>query len=178
MFGPTMKLNMFKRLSVILLVTSCFSAAFGQTSVTKTSTISIGVAEALTLYVNRNLSFGTVVAGTGTKTVVANSAGAAKLTVSGHKNRNVYVTLTPPAFLSDGTDRITYSASASYNSSADDPSTSTAWASASGRQAAMQLSANSRGSTAEAFIYLYGSIDVGNVPAGNYSGTYVVSVSY
>ncbi len=71
-----------------------------------------------------------------------------------------------------------YTPGAAYNNRADNPSTATVWTSPTGRQAGFKLRANRSRRTGEAFVYIFGSIIVGSVPAGTYSGTYVMAVAY
>ncbi len=154
------------------------SSVYAQSSFTQSRSISIGVAVGLSIYVNRALNFGTVVAGTGVHSVAVTDANTGKVTISGQWNRTVYVTLTPPASLVNGSDSLAYTPGAAYNNTADNPSAATVWASPTGRQAGFKLRANRSGSTGKAFVYIFGSINVVSVPPGNYSGTYVVAVSY
>jgi hypothetical protein len=172
----------WRRISfLVVLLTLCFSlstATFAQSGATQARSISIGVAVGLSVYANRALNFGTVVAGTVAHSVAVTDAAAGKVTISGQWNRTVYVTLTPQASLVSGSNTLPYTPGAAYNSSADNPSAAAVWASPTGRQAGFRLRANRSGQTGEAFIYIYGSINVGIVPPGNYSGLYLLSVSY
>lgn len=164
---------------VFLFLAFAFDApTYAQSSVTSSRTISIGVAVGLSAYANKALNFGTVVAGTGTHSVAVTDAAAGKATISGQWNRTVIVTLAPPSNLVNGANVLTYTPGAAYNNTADDPAAATVWSAPGGTQAGFRLRANRSGQTANGYIYLFGSIDVGNVPAGNYSGVYLVSVSY
>lgn len=149
---------------------------FAQSSVTSSATIKIGVTTGLSLYVDRNLNFGTVVTGTGIDSIGLASSMTGHVTLSG-SNKTVYVTLTPPASLSNGANTISYTPRAAYNATADDPSTATIM-SASGTTSFKPGDNHLHGNTYYAYIYLYGSINVGSVPAGSYSGTYTVAVTY
>ncbi len=163
--------------AVLITLLISFSTAprlFAQ-SYTQTATIQVGVAAGLSLYVDRNLSFGNVVSGTGIDSVAMTSANAAHVTIGGSKKK-VYVTLTPPTALTDGHNSITFTPEAAYNSTADDPSTAASMT-ASG-QTSFELNSHVSGNNYQGYLYLYGSIDVQNVPAGSYSGTYTVSVTY
>ena len=153
-------------------------SVYAQSSFTQSRSISIGVAQGLSIYVNHALNFGTVVSGTGTHSLAVTDANAGKTTISGQYKKTVYVTLTPPATLVNGGNSITYTPGAAYNNTADNASLATVWATPSGTQAGFKLLANHVGKTGEAFVYLFGSINVGSVPAGTYSGTYTVAVAY
>ncbi len=155
--------------------------SFAQSSATQSRSISIGIASTwLSAYVNRPLDFGTVVAGSGAHNVALTDFNTGKVTISGFRFFPVYVTLTPPPSLvsTNGLDSLSYSPAAAYNSMADNPSGATVWSTPSGTENGIYLSANPSGWYGYAYVYLYGSINVTNVPPGAYSGTYTVSVSY
>ncbi len=152
--------------------------ALCQNSSTHSNLISIGVAQGLSLYVNKGLTFGTIVQQAGNVSVQLTSLSAGEVTIYGQKNRSVYVTLSPPSALVNGSNTITYTPQAAYNSSADNPSSATVWSNPSGLQSAIQLQANSHGQGAEAYIYVYGSLNVGNVTPGAYTGNFGISVTY
>ena len=162
-------------------ILSCFpfaTEAAAQSSVTQTRSASIGVAVGLSLYVDRELNFGSAVASSGPRSVAITDAAAGKVTISGQSNKTVYVTLTPPPWLLGVSDSVSYAPGAGYNATADDPATATIWTTPSGLQSGFRLKANRTNQTAQAFVYVFGSVNVGNVPPGVYSGTYLVSVSY
>lgn len=162
-------------LAILIISFSTPSSILAQTSSTQTATIKIGVAAGLTIYVDRNLSFGSVVSGTGVDSVAITSTSAGHVTIGG-SNKTVYVTLTPPSSLTSGSNTIVYTPRAGYNSSVDDPSTATSM-SPSG-QTSFKLNTHVTGNNYQGYVYLYGSINVGSVPAGSYSGTYTVAVTY
>ncbi len=157
------------------------SVAFAQSSATGSRSISVGVSSGwLSVYVNKPLDFGTVLSGSGNHSVAVTDANAGKVTIYGIRFFPVYVTLTPPSSLMNGsgTDSLAYSPSAAYNNTADNPSGATQWSNPSGLQSGFYLQANSTLFYGYAYVYLYGTINVSKVPAGTYSGTYTVSVTY
>lgn len=174
------KLIRNRTLVVLLPLIGIFDCpiAFGQSSFTQSPSVSIGIAQGLSAYTNTNLNFGTVVSGAGTYSVAVTSASAGEVTIQGQWNTTVYVTLTPPASLTNGVNTIPYTPRAAFDNSADNPAVSTEWIPPTGRQTGFRLRANHAGQSGQAFVYIFGSINVGSVPPGTYSGTYVVAVSY
>lgn len=176
---PSRRVNRRCPLGTLLLVlVVAFSTAprLSAQSYTQSATIKVGVSAGLSLYVDRNLSFGDVVSGTGANSVGLTSPNVGHVTIGGSKN-TVTVTLTPPSALTDGNSHsITYTPEAAYNPSADDPSTAIVMAPSG--QTSFALGNHVSGNNYQGYLYLYGSIDVQNVPAGSYSGQYTVSVTY
>ncbi len=121
-----------------------------------------------------DLNFATVVSGGGVYTVSLGGASEGKVSISG-TNRRVYVTLTPPANLTNGGNSIPYTWAAAYNNTADNPATATTFASTTAN-----FILNVRvGTSYYAYIYLYGSLNLSSVkPAGTYSGNFAVRASY
>lgn len=144
---------------------------------TQSRFINIGVTRGLSVYVNHGLDFGTLVANTGTHSVAVTDANAGKVTISAVWFFPVTVTLTPPANLVNGSNSIPYTPLAAYNNTADNPSGSTSMP-PSGSTSGIWCLANISGWIGYAYVYLYGSVNVGNVPPGTYSGTYTVAVAY
>ena len=149
-----------------------------QSSSAQTRSVSIGVAVGLSVYADKGLNFGNAVAGTSIDSVTITDAAAGKVTISGQFNKTVYVTLTLPVSLINGSNSIPYTPGAGHNNTADAPASATIWTTPSGTQTGIRLRANRSGQTAGAFVYIFGSVNVGTVPPGIYTGTYLVSVSY
>jgi hypothetical protein len=163
---------------ITLVVVLAAGSVCAQSSATQTKTVSVGVAVGLSLFVDRGLNFGTVVVNTGLDSVALTAVNTGEVTINGQWNNNVTVTLTPPASLTNGGNNLPYTPGAAYNNAADDPATATVWTPPSGQQTAFRLRANHTGHTGEAYIYIYGSINVGNVSPGTYSGLYGIAVTY
>ncbi|MFH0991046.1 MAG: hypothetical protein V1799_13640 [bacterium] len=153
------------------------SNAYAQSSLSSNATVKISALNGLTILKVRDLNYG-IVPQNSTATIAVTDAQTGKFTVVGTKTKNVITTLTPPATLTNGSNSITYTAQASFNNLADNPATATEWIPASGVKAGFRPSANTSGNIGEFYIYIYGSITVGNVPAGTYTGVFTVSVSY
>jgi hypothetical protein len=151
------------RLVLPLLVLFCFLSANirAQTSVTE----------------GHALSFGNVVQGTGKVTVSLTSPNTGWVTLTAPSGRNIGAVLTPPASLTDGAgNTIPYTAKAAYNIYAYNPGTANTMPS-SGNTCCGVLHANDNGITAQGFIWVYGSINVGMIPAGSYSAVYNITLT-
>lgn len=127
----------------------------------------------------RNLRFGTIVQGSGKVEVKATDVNAGMFRILGRQNSEVYCNLTPPKSLVDGKGHsIPFTAYASYNDKKRDPSTAIQFQKASGAVDGFNLKANPEHNQAEAYIWIYGVINVGKVKPGSYTGTFTLSVSY
>ena len=158
--------------SIFFLLNEC---AFSQTT---SRTITIDVVNGLSLFVDHQIDFGEVVQNSGANILTINSPNIGHVTITGQKGKTVYVTLTPPDSLLNGTNSIPYTPQAAYNNISDNPSGSTIIPIPPGT-ANFKLQAPSvNGNLRNAYIYLFGSINVANVPPGTYNGTFVVSVHY
>jgi len=153
--------------------------ARGQSSVSATAPVTEDLINGLlNIFWVSDLDFGTVVQGVGAVTVERTSPQAGKFRIIGWWLFPVQCTLTPPQNLSNGSATIPYTPKAAYNNHSDDPATATEWQSPSGQQQPFYLTANIDGLWGEAYVWVYGSIDVGNVPPGDYVGQYTLTVSY
>jgi len=91
----------------------------------------------------------------------------------------IYATLGLPLSISDGAGHIIpYVARAAYNETADDPATSTEWVPPEGVHGPVYARANRQELLGSLYIYIFGFLDLGLVPQGNYSGILTVSVAY
>ena len=123
------------------------------------------------------LSFGNVVQGTGTATVSLTSSNAGWVTLTAPSGRNIGATLTPPASLTDGAgNTIPYTAKAAYNIYTFNPGSASTMP-PSGKTCCGILHANDNGTTAQGYIWIYGSINVGMIPAGSYSAVYNITLT-
>lgn len=127
-----------------------------------------------TLSTVSNLNFGTVVSGSQIYTISLGGASEGKVSIRG-TNRRVYVTLTPPARLTNGSNTIPYTWAAAYNNAADNPTIATVFSSTTAN-----FILNARvGFNYYAYVYIYGSINLTSVvPSGTYTGTLTVTASY
>lgn len=164
---------------LILLLGSLFTSSYlyAQSSHSNNATVKISALNGLTILKARDLNYG-MVQQNSTATIAVTDVTTGKFVVIGTKTKNVITTLTPPATLTSGSNSITYSARAAYNNTADNPATATEWIPASGVKPGFRPQANQSGNIGEFYIYIYGSITIGNVPAGTYTGVFTVSVSY
>ncbi|MGB9591582.1 MAG: DUF4402 domain-containing protein [Candidatus Kryptoniota bacterium] len=173
------RLQLSAKLMEILFLSFIFfvlnESAFSQTT---SRTITIDVVNGLSLFVDHQIDFGEVVQNSGVKSLTVNSPNAGHLTITGQGFKRVYVTLTPPSTLVSGSNSIPYTPLAAYNNSADNPSGATAIPIPPGTANFILNASSVNWRLRNAYIYLFGSINVANVPPGTYNGTFVVSVHY
>lgn len=149
-----------------------------QNSQSAAVTIQVGVADGLSVLWDRDLNFGNVVVGTGQNQVALASPNAGKLHIVGGQNRQVQVTLTPPSQLTYGTNSIPYTWGAAYNEQLDNPADPTT-VTVAGTTASFRLRDNTIWkNNGQAYMWLFGSVNVGSVPPGTYTGTFTVSAAY
>ncbi|HKI45398.1 MAG TPA: hypothetical protein VKA08_08725 [Balneolales bacterium] len=123
------------------------------------------------------LGFGNVVQGTGTVNVTLTSPNTGWVTLTAPSGRSIGATLTAPASLTDGGgNTIPYTAGAAYNIKAFNPGTASTMP-PSGNTCCGVLQANDNGITAQGYIWVYGSINVGMVSAGSYSAVYNITLT-
>lgn len=133
----------------------------------------------LTVTSERNLRFGTIVQGTGKVKIKATDINSGLFLIQGRSNSEVYCNLTPPKALVDGKGHsIPFTAYASFNNKKQDPTTAIQFQKASGAVQGFDLNANPKHSESEAYIWIYGTINVRDVKPGNYTGIFTLSVSY
>lgn len=174
---------MMKQLPLItmLLLALCAGRVHGQGSSVGTTAFSVEVVSGLAVTAAQDLEFGNVVAGQGVVTRTNNDANIGKFQIVGRQNRWVSVTLNAPAALTNGANSIPYTPAAGYNDSADDPTNLSGTFGFLGT-ASWQLfrlaDSTPPGNLGQAFVYIYGSINVGAVPVGTYTGTFTLTAAY
>lgn len=173
------QLQLSGKLGVVLFITYfIFTLNEASLSQTTSRTITIDVVNGLSLFVDHQIDFGEVVQNSGVDSLMINSPNIGHLTITGQKYKTVYVTLTPPTSLVNGPNSIPYTPAAKYNNIADNTSGAILIPIPPGT-ANFTLNASSvNGKLRNAYIYLFGSINVANVPPGTYNGTFMVSVNY
>lgn len=151
------------------------SAAHGQSVAV---TVQADVENGLSVFIVRSLNFGTVASRSGVATVTLTSANNGLFRLYGQRNKTVNVTLTPPTQLSNGTHTIPVtSTGAAYNELVNNPSDANTVV-MTGTTAAFKLRENQPGNAGQAYLWVYGSINVGAVSAGRYTGTWTLSAVY
>lgn len=173
--------NFLKGLLVILISLTAVEYARAQNS----SSNSIGIPikakliSGLSVSKERNLRFGTIVQQTGKVKIQATNSNSGLFRIVGRRNSEVYCNLTPPKALVDGKGHsIPFKAFAAYNNKKRDPTTAIQFQKASGAVNGFDLKANPKQNQAAAYIWIYGTIDVGKVKPGSYTGTFTLSVTY
>lgn len=133
--------------------------------------------------VMQELSFGEVIANTGTQYIEAGSPQMGVFQIRGLSNQRVLVTLDPPEALTNSNpdidSRLPLSLQYSYsNAGVNDVQQALPF---SGNSAWFRMGNNpfQEGARWEsAFVYVFGSVDIGDVPDGTYSGTLMLTVEY
>ena len=138
--------------------------------------IAVTVVGGLSITQHRDVNFGTAVQSAGTITLSAVDAGAGYLQIVASRNRDVTLTLTPPANLVSGSNTIPYTAAASLNPLTSDPSAATAVAGNTATFRAQETTGSNN--LRRAHLWLHGGVNVGSVPGGVYTGTFTVTVAY
>lgn len=143
--------------------------------------VSLSAAEELVVDGVRDLDFGSLLIGSGVTSVAVTDPGAGLFSISGASNRRVRVTLSPPSVLTNGNgDSIVLTSGAAYNNlgpAASDPSGAIAF---TGNTASFHIDATGVAPPKQstAYVWIYGDLDVGNVPPGNYTAIYTLTAEY
>jgi hypothetical protein len=152
---------------------------------TMTTNLVAAVVNGLTVLVDRNLDYGTVIANSGSYAVNPTSANVGKVRIYAEKARSVITRLTTGpspdgSYLlhTDGTHQLPWNFQASYNTTADNGATSTPFTGTAPYTASLKPMVGA-GNTRFAYIYLYGSINTAGVTTyGTYQGVVTISVTY
>lgn len=136
------------------------------------------------------LDFGNLLQNQGPVQIMLNDAGTEVISIEGHFNKSVSVTITPPAGLQlDASNTLPFTLGAAYaNDEENNKGDATLF---SGNTATFPLreggggppprggrGGNNGQPTATAYLYIYGDITVGNVDAGTYSGVINIFIEY
>jgi hypothetical protein len=171
-----------RRATLSLLVAALLGGsaypASAQTSATLGTTIQVAVASGLTVLAVQDLDFGAVVAGTGMTTVTLASADVGKLSIVGQQNKTVIVTLAPPAQLRNGAATIPYTWGAAYNEIVNNPADARTTVFATTTANFRLRDSSLFQSYGAAYMWVYGSVNVGAVVPGVYTGTFTVTAHY
>lgn len=140
----------------------------------------------LSTNVLQDFSFGDLITNSGTTQVELGGPGMGIFEIRGLNNQRLMVSLNAPSYLShtsDGTEeQIPIKIEASYNNHGDVNDISQAQPFLEGSLTEFTLgestSQSNQSSWESAYIYVYGSIDVGEVPTGLYEGSIVLTVEY
>lgn len=131
----------------------------------------------LTISVNQDINFGKLASNSGKVVVKKEGANAGRFTLTGvYHLLPIYMWIQAPRMLFGETDSIGYMAKASYNDLSNNVSTSSDIPTSGDNVVTMTLQANQEGWTGFAYVYLFGSVDVGNVPSGVYTGTVEITL--
>lgn len=160
---------MYPRILCMLIVSIlAVDTIFAQSTASESATVSATVVAAVGISKNQNLSFGDVARNT-SSTIAVTDGAAAKFTVTGEPNKDITIALTDPSTLSDGSNTLTFSSDAKYNTS---DNAGAASALTSGSTISLSASGN-------LYVYVGGTVTAGaSQVTGAYSGTFTVEVDY
>ncbi len=181
----------YKNLLLLILL----SLFIGQGSVLgQTIQFSIHVASSLNATKDQDMDFDTVLSGDGLVSINLGDTGMGVFAITGNEELDVIVTMTAPANLThtgSSPDVIPFTLNFAYaNRGANDVNQAVV---VSGTTARFQMRQRESGpagapptppsgyhtaAEATAYIYIYGSMNVGVIDAGSYSGTVELSVTY
>jgi hypothetical protein len=166
--------------AVLLACKAMLPAPAAAQSADASLTVSVQVVDGLSVFRERALNFGDAVAGSGVRTVMATDANAGLFRIHGRRNRWVDVVLSPPTQLVNGSHQVPYAWQAAKNEAVNDPAGAVAVPALTDRVRLRDFSAP--GSDGMAWIWVFGSVDLGGVaaalPAGTYTGVFTISVAY
>lgn len=160
---------------VVLLL--CPFTVTAQSASTRAATVVVDIAsEGISVFVENSLDFGSIMAGSGVRTIGVTSPAAGKFRVQGRRNTNLNVTLSPPAVLTNGAATIPYTWQAAKNEDTDNPASVIVVAANHILRLRYRVSAQ----VGNGWLYIYGSINVSNaaLPPGVYTGTFTVTAAY
>lgn len=141
-------------------------------------TVSLQAVDGLAVSQVRDLRFGVTTAGAGAISVDATSPDAGAFHLYGSNARPINVTFGPPAALSSTEGgSVPYTWAATYNENADDASTAAGAVSVVSNPVVIRTR-HSVGSSRRAYIWIHGSVSVGAVPAGTYTGVFTITAAY
>lgn len=160
---------------VLLVCFCCYGQGLYAQETTATLNVAVNLVEAMSLSVSRSLSFGEVVAGTGTVSIDRESSNAGKFVLQGGQNSTITVSFTMPAnnqlVRAEGEGDMGLLANV-YGSTEDNPTTAIAL---------LDGDSVTLGSDGAYYFFVEGRLEIGPVeqnPAGTYSGMLTMTVSY
>ncbi|MCP9290088.1 MULTISPECIES: hypothetical protein [Gracilimonas] len=139
----------------------------------------------LSATVEQNLDFGTLISNTGTTEIQLGDVNMGVFSIRAFYTQNVYINLEYPEVLVHSqagiSQEIPLSLNMSYNNSGTNSITSANSIPASGGMVSIHDNTNLTNPSEiwkQLYIYVYGSIEVGNIPNGVYTGEVILSVDY
>tara|TARA_R110002096_G_scaffold39845_4_gene108681 strand:+ start:4280 stop:4807 length:528 start_codon:yes stop_codon:yes gene_type:complete len=147
--------------------------------------LNINIEPELSVTVEQNLNFGTLVANSGLHNIPLGAINSGVYSIRAYHTQNIYITLNSPDFLinesSNSTDRIPITLNAAFNNSGvDNQKLATTLENNTGYFPVHKpSSSNLKTDVWQAlFLYMFGTIDVGNIANGIYSGQVVLFIEY
>ena len=165
-----------------------------QTLLSQTIQFSIHVASSLNATVDQDMTFGELISNSGVNEINLGDAGMGVFAITGNEELDVVVTMSPPANLTrvgNPSDVIPFTLNFAYaNKGVNDVNQAIV---ATGNTARFQMlgrtsgpagapptppSAHHTPADATAYLYVYGTLTLGSIPAGTYTGMVTIDVVY
>lgn len=144
--------------------------------------VSLSGADELVVQALEPLEFGGLLVDSGIEQVIGTDPRAGAFSITGASKRNITVTLPPGpiALISENNDELIYTRKAAYRNDGvlnNDPAGATEFV---GNSATFRVLSTRGGPSVQetAFVWIYGDIDVLNIPAGNYTATFTLTAEY
>src|SRR5690554_834628 len=176
---------MIKPKSYTTLAVTLFFLLISQTTTAQFINLNFTVKSELSVTVQQHLNFGSVVSNSGEHSINLGDLNAGIFAIRAYHTQNIFVEMNTPKFLVNeninSTDQIPITLHASYsNSGLNNPKSSTSLINNTGYLPIHQNNVNTVESDIwqEMFIYIYGTLNVGNISNGTYSGEVVLYIEY
>ncbi len=147
--------------------------------------LNINIEPELSVTVEQNLNFGTLVANSGIHTIPLGAINSGVYSIRAYHTQNIYITLNSPDFLinenSNSVDRIPITLNAAFNNSGiDNQKLATSLEGDTGYFPVHKPSSSNLNTDVwqALFLYMFGTIDVGNIANGTYSGQVILFIEY
>ncbi|MGN8226833.1 hypothetical protein [Gracilimonas sp. BCB1] len=165
--------------------TIAFSLLFGLHAEAQFINLQLKVEPELSATVEQNLDFGTLISNTGRTEIQLGDVNMGVFSIRAFHTQNVYINLQYPAVLTHNqtgiNEEIPLTLNMSYNNTGTNSISSSTSIPASGRMVSIHDNTNLINPNEiwkRLYIYVYGSIEVGNIPNGIYTGEVILSVDY
>lgn len=166
--------------TLILFLACSFVGIQAQGTGSASTQITVNIVPGVEVNTISDLDFGSVGSNTGVSTLGTADDSAGRFLISGAENAEITIDFSAPSHLvsSSGDQSIPFTSRLAYTHSAS-PLSGDYTEISPHSPPPLRLSPNTTGtSTGSVYISVSGSIDVGNIPAGTYSGIVTLSATY
>lgn len=148
-------------------------------------TININIKPELSVTVEQNLDFGTLVTNSGLHTIPLGAVNSGVFSIRAYHTQNIHISIDTPDFLakknSTSVDRIPITLNTAFNNSGvDNQKLASVLESNTGYLPINNSLSNNTNSDTwrDFYLYIYGSIEIGNIANGIYYGQVMLSIEY